>query len=592
VAGVVALLVLVPLTPTRTANASTTPGPARTTTVVTPSVPTFTSRPEPLAGYEAGDTCSPWDKPGAVKLAGLIRQTYGADQSIGISRPGDCATLPSEHAEGRAVDWMLNASDPADLATATAFLHWLLKPDAAGDQYAMARRLGVMYVIWNRRMWRAYDPSRGWAPYTGSVPHTDHIHLSLSLDGASGRTSYWTDHTLAGPCGAAPAGVGTTDHDAVFVPVTPTRVLNTTNGHGTVAARPCRLAAGSSWAPASMTATVAGVDGVPSTGVEAVALSVMAGPANSPMTVTAGAAGSALPGVRRMSLDWGGRASTMLVLPVSTDGQVTFATSRGATDLQATVLGYYVDPAVLPTTGPVGAHDEFHRVLKQPLLSGVTVGAGATSSIDLTTASVPATASAAVVTVTERATTAGGPVAVYAGGGTPPVQPTLSVGPGERATVTTVVPVSATGTIELANRSAADKVVTIGLVGYYSPATDPGGLLYRWLAPRQVVATGAGVGLASVVAGTQDVDLSGAIGSTVGAVVLQVTATAGGSDTRLSFFNPDNANLQTTDLSVAAGRTVSTTVVVPVSVARHMAIWNLAGKVAMTATVVGTFRTP
>ena len=130
----------------------------------------------------------------------MIRQTYGSDQVIGISRPADCAALPSEHAEGRALDWMLNASNANDLATAKTFLHWLLAKDAQGNRYAMARRLGVMYIIWNKRMWRAYDPSRGWAPYTGSVPHTDHIHISLSLDGASGRTSFWTDHTLAGPC--------------------------------------------------------------------------------------------------------------------------------------------------------------------------------------------------------------------------------------------------------------------------------------------------------------------------------------------------------------------------------------------------------
>ena len=51
----------------------------------------------------------PWLHPGmpfppvATALAALIRQTYGADQVTGISRSGDCSTLPSEHAEGRAV---------------------------------------------------------------------------------------------------------------------------------------------------------------------------------------------------------------------------------------------------------------------------------------------------------------------------------------------------------------------------------------------------------------------------------------------------------------------------------------------------------
>src|SRR5665811_574435 len=41
-------------------------------------------------------------------------------------------------------------------------------------------------------MWREYAPERGWAAYTGSVPHTDHIHFSFSWDGAMARSSGWT----------------------------------------------------------------------------------------------------------------------------------------------------------------------------------------------------------------------------------------------------------------------------------------------------------------------------------------------------------------------------------------------------------------
>ncbi len=56
----------------------------------------------------------------------------------------------------------------------------------------MARRFGIMYIIHNRKMWRSYAPERGWAPYYGSSPHTDHIHFSFNYDGAAGRTSWWT----------------------------------------------------------------------------------------------------------------------------------------------------------------------------------------------------------------------------------------------------------------------------------------------------------------------------------------------------------------------------------------------------------------
>ena len=49
-----------------------------------------------------------------------------------------------------------------------------------------------MYVIWNKHSWNAYDRTPAWVPYTGANPHTDHIHISLSWDGALKRTSFWT----------------------------------------------------------------------------------------------------------------------------------------------------------------------------------------------------------------------------------------------------------------------------------------------------------------------------------------------------------------------------------------------------------------
>ena len=73
---------------------------------------------------------------------------------------------------------------------------------------ANARRLGVMYIIWNNRIWGAYRPADGWRPYRAapSTPspgsdtacHRNHVHLSLSWAGAMGRTSWWTQ-AVAGP---------------------------------------------------------------------------------------------------------------------------------------------------------------------------------------------------------------------------------------------------------------------------------------------------------------------------------------------------------------------------------------------------------
>ena len=73
--------------------------------------------------------------------------------------------------------------------------------DARGNTDAWARRMGVMYVIWNDRMYAAYD---GFAarPYLSSgcrtrrtcsptLRHRDHMHISLTRQGAKGATSWY-----------------------------------------------------------------------------------------------------------------------------------------------------------------------------------------------------------------------------------------------------------------------------------------------------------------------------------------------------------------------------------------------------------------
>ena len=52
-------------------------------------------------------------------------------------------------------------------------------------------------------MFRMYDVDRGWAPYSGSSPHTDHVHFSLTRDGGAGRVSYWNP-TFRAPANWAP----------------------------------------------------------------------------------------------------------------------------------------------------------------------------------------------------------------------------------------------------------------------------------------------------------------------------------------------------------------------------------------------------
>jgi hypothetical protein len=96
-------------------------------------------------------------------------------------------------------------------AQAAAVINWLLATDRRGKSFANARRLGVMYVIFNNRIWGSW--SGAWAPYNNCAKqpqagydnqcHRTHMHISLSWNGALGRTTFWTPGVFAtdfGPC--------------------------------------------------------------------------------------------------------------------------------------------------------------------------------------------------------------------------------------------------------------------------------------------------------------------------------------------------------------------------------------------------------
>jgi hypothetical protein len=176
--------------------------PVASPATAAPAPRTFSAPVDPLAGYVGQSTCDPTAKPGALALRALVQASYPSVRDGGIVRACHLGGR-SEHKEGRAWDWMLNAHDPTEHARAHDFLNWLLATDAQGNRWANARRLGVMYVIWNRQMWASYDATPTWRAYTGPNPHTDHIHISLSWNGALQRTSFWGG-AVSGP---APAPV-------------------------------------------------------------------------------------------------------------------------------------------------------------------------------------------------------------------------------------------------------------------------------------------------------------------------------------------------------------------------------------------------
>lgn len=156
---------------------------------------------EDYAPYQGQTRCSPTAKPGMVSFKNLLLRTYG-QRWIGIGRACHIGGR-SEHKEGRAIDWSMNAARRADRLKVSDLMRWLFATDRYGTPHANARRLGIMYVIWNRRWWTTWN--RGWetyciqrrrgcvSPRDGGInhPHTDHVHISFSWASARKRMSFF-----------------------------------------------------------------------------------------------------------------------------------------------------------------------------------------------------------------------------------------------------------------------------------------------------------------------------------------------------------------------------------------------------------------
>jgi len=186
--------------------------PASPAAIVVPSLKApagLLSPIEPLADYVPQVACQPGYRAGTLALGRLLVATY---PNTSFGGPRDCGSNTSEHYDSRAVDWMNSVRNPVQGMQAYMVVKFLLATDKYGNKFAMARRMGLMYMIWNNKMWGSW--SGKWEEYNGcfSTPqpsmdtacHRDHMHFSLSWNGAIGRTSFWSRHVWAatdyGPC--------------------------------------------------------------------------------------------------------------------------------------------------------------------------------------------------------------------------------------------------------------------------------------------------------------------------------------------------------------------------------------------------------
>lgn len=223
----------------------------------------------------------------------------------------------------------------------------------------------------------------------------------------------------------------------LFTPLTPGRVLDTRDGTGRGGA------VGAVGAGQTIDVAVTNVQGVPNSGVSAVALNVTVEGPTAPGYVTTWPTGEPRPNASTHNFVAGVNVANMVIAKVGAGGKVSLFNSAGSTNLIADVVGYYSSSggAFVPVT-PKRLADTRDGT------GGVFGMLGAGSSVSIPIASgnpVPANAVGAVVNVTAVDATSRSFVTAWPAGQPMPVASTMNPRPG--------VPVPNQAYLKLGNRA-------------------------------------------------------------------------------------------------------------------------------------------
>ena len=164
------------------------------------AAPTYDGPVEDYASYEPQERCRDTARPGTRELAGWIDARFSGGSALASVRACSSGGT-SEHKDGRAIDWSMDAADRDQRREVRRFLGKLFATDAGGNPHALARRMGIMYVIWNDHSWASYDrfaredyrnaSCAQVSTCSATLRHRDHVHISLSRAGGGADTSWY-----------------------------------------------------------------------------------------------------------------------------------------------------------------------------------------------------------------------------------------------------------------------------------------------------------------------------------------------------------------------------------------------------------------
>jgi hypothetical protein len=343
-----------------------------------------------------------------------------------------------------------------------------------------------------------------------------------------------------------------------FVSAGPARILDTRTGLGGKK--------GPVQPGGVITLSVAGVAGVPATGISAVLVSVTADQPAGSGTVTVYPDGTARPQVTDLSFSTAQASSDQVVVPV-VDGKIDlYNGSAGSTGLVAVLSGYFTS---MGTNGLLTAVSPARILNTRTGLGAPRARLGADGTVQLTVdgvGGVPTSGVSAVelgVTVWDPSRT--GALTAFADGSSRPTASQLAFSAGQTTSGLITIPLGS-GKVDLYNGSSGPVDLTGDVTGYFSGQ----GAAFQAVGPARALDTRTGLGgagvsvLAHSAADLSVGDLPGWQGTQQDAV-LSVTVLDAGVGGSLSVFPDGSAVPANPNLVFSAGKPVTVQVIVPLT---------------------------
>ena len=357
-----------------------------------------------------------------------------------------------------------------------------------------------------------------------------------------------------------------------YVPLTPTRILDTRRS----------LGASAPGAHGTVALTVLGTGGVPASAVTAVVLTVTVVSPAAAGFVTAYPAGGSAPTASDLNFVKGETVPNLVVVQPGTAGVVDLLNgANAAVQLLADVSGYYTDAdpstpggfvPVAPTrimdtrTNLGGSAPAGHR--------GVTLQVGGTPAV-------PSGVTAVVLNLTVTGASAAGYVTAYPHGGFMPNTSSINFSAGQTVANLSVVQISAGGAIDLYNGSAATAQIIVDVAGYYLAGTAVSAGTFIPASPYRLADSRNGdLGGRFTAHAARKLLVDGSYAlppNGVSAVVANVTVVNPSAAGYLAVYADGGAVPTSSNLNFTAGQTVANTVVAPVGADGKIVLLNGTG---------------